>query len=207
MRASTGVRQKRRGPRYTVYSLSRQLCPAFGRNSPILRIDAWSARRAHSFRARPRSGSAPAHVSGGRRRPRALGVLRRGVSLSARWCVRPEGLISAHKGTADKRTIVRLSANPGRDQRVVDRQAASDLIALEGWVLRLQPLPAVAARISAAGALRDDPLQAQLASLGEHERSLGHQGVTEQDAMDAGRRAAKARRVAPRSAADGNPRG
>src|SRR5208282_5305485 len=52
-------------------------------------------------------------------------------------------------------------------------------------VLRLQPLAAVSARISAASALRDDPLQAHLAGLGEHERSLGHQGVTEQNAVDA----------------------
>ena len=56
----------------------------------------------------------------------------------------------------------------------------------EAHVLRLQPLPAVSARISAAGALRNDPLQAQLASLGEDERSLGHQGVAEQNAVDAG---------------------
>jgi hypothetical protein len=55
-----------------------------------------------------------------------------------------------------------------------------------GRVLQLQPLPAVSARISAAGALRNDPLQAQLASLGEDERSLGHQGVAEQNAVDAG---------------------
>jgi hypothetical protein len=48
-------------------------------------------------------------------------------------------------------------------------------------VLRLQPLAAVSARISAASALRDDPLEAQLPGLGEHERSLGHQGVGEQD--------------------------
>jgi hypothetical protein len=57
------------------------------------------------------------------------------------------------------------------------------------------------------GALRDDPLQAQLAGLGVHECSLGQQGVTEQNTVDAGERpGAKARPAAPRSAADGNPR-
>jgi len=40
--------------------------------------------------------------------------------------------------------------------------------------------------MSAASALRDDPLEAERASLGKHERALGHQGVTEQDAVDAG---------------------
>ena len=41
---------------------------------------------------------------------------------------------------------------------------------IEDEFFRLQPLPAVSARISAAGALRDDPLQAHLAGPGEHER-------------------------------------
>jgi hypothetical protein len=73
--------------------------------------------------------------------------------------------------------------NVGQDERAVARHGSRPL---KLRVLRLQPLPAVSARISAAGALRDDPLQAQLARLREHERSLGHQGVTEQDAVDAG---------------------
>jgi hypothetical protein len=47
-------------------------------------------------------------------------------------------------------------------------------LALESRVLRLHPLSAIPARISAADALRDDPLQAHLAGPGEHERSLGH---------------------------------
>ena len=55
----------------------------------------------------------------------------------------------------------------------------------KGRALRLQPLPAVSAPISAAGALRDDPLQTQLAGLGEHDRALGRQGFAEQDAVDA----------------------
>jgi hypothetical protein len=45
-------------------------------------------------------------------------------------------------------------------------------------------LPAVSAPIAATPALRHDPLQAHLASLGEHERSIGYQGVTEQNAVD-----------------------
>jgi hypothetical protein len=49
-------------------------------------------------------------------------------------------------------------------------------LALESRVLRLQPLAARPAPIAAAGALRHDPLKAHLASPGEHERSLGHQG-------------------------------
>jgi hypothetical protein len=52
-------------------------------------------------------------------------------------------------------------------------------------VLRLEPAAAVSAKVSTAYALRHDPLQTQLASLGEYERPLGSQGVTEQDAVDA----------------------
>jgi hypothetical protein len=42
--------------------------------------------------------------------------------------------------------------------------------ALEVWVQALQPIPAHPAPIAAAGALRHDPLEAQFARLGEHER-------------------------------------
>ena len=53
-------------------------------------------------------------------------------------------------------------------------------------VLRLQPAAARPAPIEAAGALRHDPLKAQLAGVGEHDRALGLDRLAEQDAVDAG---------------------
>jgi hypothetical protein len=64
--------------------------------------------------------------------------------------------------------------------------AGVPILAFESRVLRLHPLSAVSARMSAAYSLRDDPLQAQLTGFDEHERSLGHQDVAEQDVVHPG---------------------
>jgi hypothetical protein len=47
-------------------------------------------------------------------------------------------------------------------------------------------LPAVPARISTTNTLRDDPLKAHLACLGEHERSVLYQRIAEHQAVNAG---------------------
>jgi hypothetical protein len=56
-------------------------------------------------------------------------------------------------------------------------------------------LPAVSAPIPAPHALRDDPLEAHLAGLGEHDRPFGRQGFAGQDAGDTGDQSRK--RVSP----------
>jgi hypothetical protein len=81
------------------------------------------------------------------------------------------GLVTAARLADDRQ---RRSKNVGKDERA-SRGIGSHPLELR--VHRLQPLPAVFARIPAASALRDNPLQAQLASLGEHERSLGRQWI------------------------------
>src|SRR5271169_5945517 len=63
------------------------------------------------------------------------------------------GLVTAARLADDGQ---RRSKNVGQDERAVARHGSRPL---KLRVLRLQPLPAVAARISAAGALRYDPLQ------------------------------------------------
>jgi hypothetical protein len=59
-------------------------------------------------------------------------------------------------------------------------------LALESWVLRLQPVAAFPAPIEAALSLRHDALKAELAGLGEHDRAFGGERLAEQDAFDAG---------------------
>jgi hypothetical protein len=56
----------------------------------------------------------------------------------------------------------------------------------ERRVLRLQPAAARPAPIEAAGALRHDPFEAQLAGVGDRDRALGLDRLTDQDAVDAG---------------------
>ena len=59
------------------------------------------------------------------------------------------------------------------------------LPALEVRVQDLQPVAARPAPIAAAGPLRHDPLEAEPASVGEHDRALSRQGFAEHDAVDA----------------------
>jgi hypothetical protein len=56
---------------------------------------------------------------------------------------------------------------------------------LEVLVQALQPVAAHPAAISAAGPLRHNPIESQLARLGEHERALGVDRLAERDAVDA----------------------
>ena len=51
-------------------------------------------------------------------------------------------------------------------------------------VLRLRPAPAIAAPIGAADALQDDPLEAQLAAVGEHDRALVSDRCAKLDVVD-----------------------
>jgi len=71
-----------------------------------------------------------------------------------------------------------------RKHRKNDAELASP--PLKCRVLRLQLAAARPAPISAACALRHDPLQAQLARLSEHDRALGLQGFAEHDVVGAG---------------------
>src|SRR5271166_853351 len=92
------------------------------------------------------------------------------------------------------RRTIRESGSPNR--RDIGSGIASTISALghpcrragplESRVLDLQPVPAAPARIGAAEALRDNPLQAHLARLGEYERALGFDGFAEHDAVLAG---------------------
>jgi hypothetical protein len=52
-------------------------------------------------------------------------------------------------------------------------------------VLRLQALPAVTLEYRLPARFKTIPSRPSWQAYGEHERSLGHQGVTEQDAVDA----------------------
>jgi len=66
---------------------------------------------------------------------------------------------------------------------------------LELGIQALQPIAARPAAVPAAGPLRHDPLEAQLAGVSEHDRALGRQGFAEPDAVDAGDQPRK--RVSP----------
>ena len=81
-----------------------------------------------------------------------------------------EGRVSLHDLARSKARLAKSNdgifcAMRGWDQRT----ERGYMKRIEGEFLCLQPLPAVSARISAAGALRDDPLQARLAGPGELE--------------------------------------
>ena len=72
------------------------------------------------------------------------------------------------------------------DPRACARGLSSEAFAaLEFGVPDLQPVPARPATIAAAGPLRHDPLEAELAGVGEHDRAFGRQGFAEHDAVDA----------------------
>ena len=73
--------------------------------------------------------------------------------------------------------------NVGQDERAVAGMGSRPH---ERRVLRLQPAAARPAPIEAAGALRHDPFEAQLAGVGEHDRALGLDRLAEQEAVDAG---------------------
>ncbi len=55
------------------------------------------------------------------------------------------------------------------------RTRAKSSSPLEIRVQDLQPVAARPAPVAAAGALRHDPLEAELAGVGEHDRALGRQ--------------------------------
>jgi hypothetical protein len=82
-----------------------------------------------------------------------------------------EGRVSLHDLARSKVRLAKPNDGIFCAMRAWDQQAERGYMKrIEDEFLRLQPLPAVSARISAASALRDDPLQTQLASLGEDER-------------------------------------
>ena len=82
-----------------------------------------------------------------------------------------EGRVSLHDLTRSKVRLAKPNDGIFCAMRAWDQRAERGYMKrIEDEFLRLQPLPAVSARISAAGALRDDPLQAHLAGPGEHER-------------------------------------
>ena len=82
-----------------------------------------------------------------------------------------EGRVSLHDLARSKVGLAKPNDGIFCAMRASDQRAERGYMKrIEDEFLRLQPLPAVSARISAASALRDDPLQTQLASLGEDER-------------------------------------
>jgi hypothetical protein len=77
----------------------------------------------------------------------------------------------------------RRVTNVGQDEHAVARHGSRPH---ELWVPALQPAPAGPASIEAALALRDDPLEVQLAGVGEHERALALDRLAEHEAFDSG---------------------
>ena len=81
-----------------------------------------------------------------------------------------EGRVSLHDLARSKVGLAKPNDGIFCAMRAWDQRAERGYMKrIEDEFLRLQPLPAVSARISAAGALRDDPLQAHFAGPGEHE--------------------------------------
>ena len=82
------------------------------------------------------------------------------------------------------------AARPGSPSKTFSHERRLNKLAGMGHahkrrVPALQPTAACPAPIAAAGAFGHDPLQAELAGVGEHGRALGREGFAEHDAVDA----------------------